>query len=64
VIEDGRIEKNDLFAYICYQPEVLAGGDVNPEEVQFKFYRGKISPVISPDYPLLPLSGSALTGWV
>ncbi|MCX8160787.1 MAG: PDZ domain-containing protein [Candidatus Saccharicenans sp.] len=52
VIEDGRIEKNDLFAYICYQPEVLNDSQASPEEVQFKFYRGKISPVINPEYPL------------
>jgi len=52
VVEDGRLEKNDLFAYICYQPEVLDGGGVSSEEVEFKFYRGKISPLITPDYPL------------
>ncbi len=52
VIEDGRIEKNDLFAYICYDPEALNGNRVNPDEVQFRFYRGKVSPLINPDYPL------------
>jgi hypothetical protein len=52
VMEDGRIEKNDLFAYICYEPEVLNDSQANPEEVQFKFFRGKISPAINPDYPL------------
>lgn len=52
VVEDGRIEKNDLFAYICYEPDALNDPQANPEEVQFKFFRGKISPVINPDYPL------------
>ncbi len=52
VLEDGRIEKNDLFAYICYEPGALNDPQANPEEVQFKFFRGKISPVINPDYPL------------
>lgn len=52
VVEDGRIEKNDLFAYICYEPQALSDPQASPEEVQFKFFRGKISPVINPDYPL------------
>ncbi|NPV82467.1 MAG: PDZ domain-containing protein [Candidatus Aminicenantes bacterium] len=52
VVEDGHIEKNDLFAYICYEPQALNDPQANPEEVQFKFFRGKISPVINPDYPL------------
>lgn len=52
VVEDGRIEKNDLFDYICYEPQALNDPQANPEEVQFKFFRGKISPVINPDYPL------------
>ena len=54
VIEDGRIEKNDLFAYICYRPELLNNQQVNPEEVEFKFYRSKVSPAIDPNYPLFP----------
>ncbi|MGB9906801.1 MAG: tetratricopeptide repeat protein [Candidatus Saccharicenans sp.] len=52
VLEDGRIGKNDLFAYVCYEPEALNDIQANPEEVQFKFFRAKISPLIDPQYPL------------
>lgn len=52
--EDGRVEKNDLFAYILTGPE--AGKDlmINPEEIEYKFYRGKNSPFIDYHYPLYP----------
>ncbi|MBC7365082.1 MAG: PDZ domain-containing protein [Candidatus Aminicenantes bacterium] len=54
VVENGQIEKNDLFAYILYDPEIVKGSTMDPEELLFKFYRGKISLFINADYPLYP----------
>lgn len=54
VVEDGRVEKNDLFAYILYGPEAGKDSMTGPEKIEFKFYRGKISPFIDFNYPLYP----------
>ncbi|MGQ9802190.1 MAG: PDZ domain-containing protein [Candidatus Saccharicenans sp.] len=54
VVEDGRIEKNDLFAYILYGAEAGKDNQIDLQELEFKFYRGKISPLVDDDYPLYP----------
>lgn len=65
LIEDGRIEKNDLFAVECYQPffeeDLYHYRITNQAEYikylksrNYRFHLGKISPLITPDYPLYP----------
>lgn len=53
LVEDGKIEKNDLFSIECSQPQT---DDTNifDYQIEHRYYRGKISPLISPDYPLYP----------
>ncbi|WP_353683660.1 PDZ domain-containing protein [Thermodesulfovibrio sp. 3907-1M] len=54
IIEDGRIEKNDLFAIECSQPFPEDADLTDYEGINFNFYRGKITPLINPEYPLYP----------
>lgn len=54
LIEDGRIEKNDLFAIECYQPLSEDGNLADYEGINLNFYKGKISGLITPEYPLYP----------
>jgi tetratricopeptide (TPR) repeat protein len=54
IVEDGRIEKNDLFAIECNQPFPEDGDLTYYEGIRLNFYRGKISPLINPEYPLYP----------
>lgn len=54
LVEDGRIEKNDLFAIECNEPVLLEGELINPRSLEVNFYRGKISPLITSEYPLYP----------
>lgn len=65
LVEDGRIEKNDLFSVECYEPffeEDLYYYRITNQVEYFKyiksrnhrFHFGKISPLITPDYPLYP----------
>ncbi len=54
LVEDGRIEKNDLFAVECYEPFLEGENVYDYQSIQAKFYKGKISPLITPDYPLYP----------
>lgn len=54
IVEDGRIEKNDLFAIECNQPFPEDGNLADYKGINFRFYRAKISPLITPEYPLYP----------
>ncbi|MCX7793539.1 MAG: hypothetical protein N2257_03905, partial [Thermodesulfovibrionales bacterium] len=64
LVEDGRIEKNDLFIIECSQPffeDELNIYKVNPIEFdkymrqrRIKYNVSKISPIITPEYPLYP----------
>ncbi|MDW7973017.1 MAG: tetratricopeptide repeat protein [Thermodesulfovibrio sp.] len=64
LVEDGRIEKNDLFVIECSQPffeDELNIFKVNPIEFdkymrqrRIKYNVSKISPIITPEYPLYP----------
>ena len=54
LVEDGRIEKNDLFAIECIEPFPANDDLINYESINLEFYRGKISPLITPEYPLYP----------
>ncbi|MDD8020433.1 MAG: PDZ domain-containing protein [Acidobacteriota bacterium] len=54
VVEDGRIEKNDLFAFTCYEPELLNDKSTLPLNNAFNLWRCHISPVIDHSYPLYP----------
>ena len=54
LVEDGRIEKNDLFAVECSKPFPEDGKLSDYEGINFNFYRAKISPLITERYPLYP----------
>lgn len=54
LVEDGRIEKNDLFAIECSRPKPVDGNPMDNDRLDFSFYRGKISPLITPAYPVYP----------
>ncbi|MDI6865976.1 PDZ domain-containing protein [Thermodesulfovibrio yellowstonii] len=65
LVEDGRIEKNDLFAFECYQPffeeDLYHYRITNQAEYikylnsrNYRFHLGKITPLITPDYSLYP----------
>ncbi len=54
LVENGNVEKNDLFAYMCEMPFIEGNDITGYKKIEANFYRAKISPLISPKYPLYP----------
>ncbi|WP_022854951.1 PDZ domain-containing protein [Thermodesulfobacterium thermophilum] len=54
LVENGNIEKNDLFVIECRNPDTEGTDVLNYQTFVIRFYRAKISPLLTPDYPLYP----------
>lgn len=52
LVKNGRMEKNDLFAIECNEPFPEGGNIIDYERINLMFYRAKIFPLITPEYPL------------